>query len=142
MFVYCQKCENRCSDAAEACPKCGHPLCASPGGVSSAPPNEDVASATTQVKSRMISELAGVEQPRERVVYVTQPREPTREWSPGVAAALSFLIPGLGQIYKGHILNGLAWLVVVAIGYIAFIVPGLILHVCCIFWAARGSPYK
>jgi len=31
---------------------------------------------------------------------------------PGVAAVLSFLIPGAGQIYNGCILRGLFWLVV------------------------------
>ena len=29
-----------------------------------------------------------------------------RLWSPGVAAVLSFLIPGLGQLYKRKILSG------------------------------------
>jgi TM2 domain-containing membrane protein YozV len=31
---------------------------------------------------------------------------------PGVAALLSFLIPGIGQIYNGCILRGLFWLIV------------------------------
>jgi TM2 domain-containing membrane protein YozV len=31
---------------------------------------------------------------------------------PGVAAVLSFLIPGLGQIYNGDILRGLFWLII------------------------------
>lgn len=31
---------------------------------------------------------------------------------PGVAALLSFLIPGIGQIYNGDILRGLFWLMV------------------------------
>lgn len=31
---------------------------------------------------------------------------------PGVAAVLSFLLPGLGQIYNGDILRGLFWLIV------------------------------
>lgn len=32
--------------------------------------------------------------------------------NPGIAAVLSFLIPGLGQIYNGHFLRGLFWLIV------------------------------
>jgi hypothetical protein len=64
-----------------------------------------------------------------------------REWSPGVAAVLSFVIPGLGQIYKGQVLNGLVWLVFVVVGYAAFILPGLFLHLCCIIGAASGDPY-
>ena len=32
--------------------------------------------------------------------------------NPGTAAVLSFLIPGLGQIYNGRILRGVFWLIV------------------------------
>jgi TM2 domain-containing membrane protein YozV len=31
---------------------------------------------------------------------------------PGVAALLSFLLPGIGQIYNGDILRGVFWLIV------------------------------
>jgi TM2 domain-containing membrane protein YozV len=31
---------------------------------------------------------------------------------PGVSALLSFLIPGVGQIYNGDILRGLFWLII------------------------------
>lgn len=32
--------------------------------------------------------------------------------NPGVAAALSFFIPGVGQIYNGDFLRGIFWLIV------------------------------
>ena len=64
------------------------------------------------------------------------------ERSPALAAILSFVIAGLGQIYKGQILNGLVWLVVVVLGYIFLILPGIVLHLCCIFGAASGDPTK
>lgn len=32
--------------------------------------------------------------------------------SPGVAAALSFFVPGVGQFYNGAFLRGLFWLIV------------------------------
>ncbi|HEY0153231.1 MAG TPA: hypothetical protein VGB92_14595 [Longimicrobium sp.] len=32
--------------------------------------------------------------------------------NPGIAALLSFLIPGIGQIYNGKFLRGLFWLIV------------------------------
>jgi len=63
-------------------------------------------------------------------------------WSPFVAALLSFLIPGLGQLYKGQVLNGIVWFFVVLIGYGALILPGVILHVCCVLGAAIGDPYR
>lgn len=70
----------------------------------------------------------------------TPPRE--RKWNPGIAAVLSLIIPGAGQMYKGHVVRGLMWLAVVSIGYASIIVPGLLLHVICILMAASGDPYK
>lgn len=32
--------------------------------------------------------------------------------NPGLAAVLSFLLPGLGQIYNGNFLRGLFWLII------------------------------
>ncbi len=60
--------------------------------------------------------------------------------SPGVAAVLSLVIPGAGQMYKGQVFNGLAWLVVVVIGYCLLVLPGLVLHLFCIIGAASGKP--
>ena len=65
-----------------------------------------------------------------------------RKWSPGVAAVLSLVFPGAGQMYKGQVGNGLAWLVFVVLGYAFFIFPGLVLHVICIVGAASGDPTK
>ncbi|MBL7699484.1 MAG: TM2 domain-containing protein [Chitinophagaceae bacterium] len=65
-----------------------------------------------------------------------------RKWSPGVAALLSFLIPGAGQLYKGNVMSGLLWFVFTGIGYFLLFVPGLILHFFCIIAAASGNPYK
>jgi len=53
------------------------------------------------------------------------------------AALLSFLIPGAGQIYKGQTVNGFVWLLCVAVGYVCFVIPGLVLHVCCMIGAAK-----
>jgi hypothetical protein len=70
------------------------------------------------------------------------PESKVRKWSPGVAALLSFLIPGAGQIYKGNVMSGILWLIFVVIGYAMLFIPGLILHLICIFAAASGDPYK
>lgn len=64
---------------------------------------------------------------------------PAATWSPGVAAVLSLVIPGAGQMYKGHVFGGLVWLFVVVVGYWMLIVPGFILHLCCIISAASGQ---
>ena len=65
-----------------------------------------------------------------------------KRWSPIVAFFLSALIPGLGQLYKGQLLNATVWFVATIIGYAAFIVPGLVLHSLCAIVAARGDPYQ
>jgi TM2 domain-containing membrane protein YozV len=65
-----------------------------------------------------------------------------RKWSPGVAAVLSLIIPGAGQMYKGKIGSGFFWLIIVVIGYALMVIPGLILHLICIANAASGDPYK
>jgi hypothetical protein len=64
-----------------------------------------------------------------------------QHWNPGVAAVLSFFWPGLGQMYKGQILNAFAWMFLVVLGYLMCIFPGFFLHVFCIFGAASGSEY-
>lgn len=61
---------------------------------------------------------------------------PVAKTSGGIAAVLSLVIPGAGQMYRGHVGRGLVWLICVVIGYAMFIVPGLILHIVCIVMAA------
>lgn len=60
-------------------------------------------------------------------------------WSPGTAAVLSLVIPGAGQMYKGQVFNGLLWLFFVVVGYVMFVVAGVILHLFCIIGAASGK---
>src|SRR5262245_18146318 len=56
------------------------------------------------------------------------------------AAALSLFLPGVGQIYSGRVFQGIAWMLATGIGYLLFLVPGLILHISCIVNAALGAP--
>lgn len=74
-----------------------------------------------------------------RTLVITHP--PVQRWSPGLAAVLSFLVPGLGQLYKGQIVRGIAWFFFVGLGYVALILPGLVLHFFCILGAASGNPW-
>ena len=60
--------------------------------------------------------------------------------NPGVAAILSFLIPGLGQMYLGKVGEGVAWLVGTFVGYCFFIFPGVIVHIVCVISAATYQP--
>jgi TM2 domain-containing membrane protein YozV len=63
-------------------------------------------------------------------------------WSQGVAALLSFIIPGAGQMYRGKVLAGIVWLIAVGCGYAFLILPGIILHIICIATAYSGDPTK
>ena len=73
-------------------------------------------------------------------IVISEP--PTKLWSPGLAVALSLFVPGLGQLYKGQLLNGVVWFVVVMLGYAALIVPGLFLHFFCVLGALSGNPWN
>ena len=57
-----------------------------------------------------------------------------------VAAVLSLVIPGAGQIYKGRIAMGIAWLVLTVLGYLTLLVPGMLLHFICVFQACGMEP--
>jgi TM2 domain-containing membrane protein YozV len=63
-----------------------------------------------------------------------------RPASPAVAAVLSMLVPGAGQMYTGNLLSGLLWFMLVAAGY-TLILPGLFLHLICVATAA-GSAHR
>lgn len=73
---------------------------------------------------------------------------PSTKWNPGIAAVLSFLIPGLGQMYKGDVIGGIIWFLMVFFAYglglgsgmPAFLFPGVVLHLCCVGFATAGDP--
>lgn len=65
-----------------------------------------------------------------------------KRWSRIVAFLLSLFIPGLGQLYQGRLLGGVFWFIIVVIGYAAFIVPGLVLHLLCAISALLADPYR
>jgi hypothetical protein len=63
-----------------------------------------------------------------------------KRWS-RLAAFLLSIVPGLGHLYKGSLIGGLFWFVLVGVGYI--IPPiGLGLHLLCALSAASGDPYR
>ena len=64
---------------------------------------------------------------------------PARAPSPGIAAVLSFVIPGLGQLYTGRLLAAALWFLGTALAYWAIVVPGFIAHALCIWSAYQGA---
>lgn len=94
------------------------------------------------IKCKHCGEILDSDVKAERIKEKRASLPKIRKWSPGVAAVLSLIIPGAGQMYKGNVLSGLFWLFIVIIGYVFLIIPGLILHLICIVLAASGDPYK
>ena len=60
---------------------------------------------------------------------------------PILAGVLSFLVPGLGQIYIGKTSRGIMWFIGFVLGYVCFIIPGLIIWILCI-WDANNETHK
>jgi TM2 domain-containing membrane protein YozV len=58
--------------------------------------------------------------------------------SPGIAAVLSVLLPGLGQVYAGRLLAGGLWFLATGFAYWAVLLPGFLVHALCI-WSAYHS---
>lgn len=99
MLVYCTKCGHKVSTTAIRCPGCGAPP------YSAGNPSNQV----KQIVRPAPPSVATWSQPsRPRVIIVASQK------SAGLAAVLSALLPGLGQIYNGNILRGFALLVVFA----------------------------
>lgn len=61
--------------------------------------------------------------------------------NPGVwPAALSILLPGLGQmVYRNEVGKGACWLLATVVGYAACIIPGIFLHGLCVIDAERKN---
>lgn len=59
--------------------------------------------------------------------------------SPGIAAVLAVLVPGLGHVYAGRLLMGAIWFLAISFGYWAILVPGLLLHAISVWTAYRSA---
>jgi hypothetical protein len=92
----------------------------------------------------MVSVLEGETKPRPPAVSapIARASATTQMWNPGIAAVLSFLVPGLGQLYKGMFGNALVFFILISIFYTLgvtvhgiWLLVGLIGHCLCIFEA-------
>lgn len=70
---------------------------------------------------------------------VSAPLVPVAPKSEGLAAAISFFWPGIGQIYAGDTGRGLGWFFATMVGYAMLVVPGFVLHIMSIFDAAKTA---
>ena len=118
-LINCPDCGTEVSDAAAACPKCSRPISA-----------------------RLPAQAAAAPMMNQATNVVVQVGGGQKRWSRGTAILLSFLVPGLGQMYKGQVFNGLLWFVMTIVGYVAMVFPDLILHLLCIIGAGSGDETK
>ncbi len=65
-----------------------------------------------------------------------------RQWNALLAMFLAFCFPGLGQLYKGQFLRAVLWFICILIGYSAYLVPGVILQICCVLDAGLTEPKR
>jgi TM2 domain-containing membrane protein YozV len=108
--MFCNRCGSDVDDS-RYCPNCGSP-------------QEALVPATSQ---------PGAASSRQ-IVFVQSTR------NPGVAAVLSFFVPGLGQVYNGQIGKGIALMVVyaVSLALIAALVGIVTTPILCI-WSMFGA---
>jgi TM2 domain-containing membrane protein YozV len=59
--------------------------------------------------------------------------------SPGLAAVLSVIVPGLGHVYAGRLGAGLAWFIATLIGYHVILVPGFLIHGASVWFAYQAA---
>ena len=59
--------------------------------------------------------------------------------NPGIAAVLSVLLPGLGQVYSGNLLSGAVWFFATGFFYWAILLPGFLCHAFCVWSAYRAA---
>lgn len=84
----------------------------------------------------------GIRQPAPQVVVtqvVNQVAPAVASGSRGglAAAVLSVICPGLGQLYKGQVINAVVWFVLVIFLYVSFAPVGFLAHCCCVAGATR-----
>ena len=72
--------------------------------------------------------------------YRSMERRP-RVPSPGLAAVLSVLLPGLGHVYSGRLLAGLLWFLGTGLGYALPLLHfvGFFVHVASVYYAYQAA---
>ena len=77
--------------------------------------------------------------PRAMVRYLPTAIDTRPQPNAAAAALLSVVVPGAGQLYAGRPLSAVSWFVLVSMGYLLLIVPGLLLHILCVASAAGAA---
>jgi TM2 domain-containing membrane protein YozV/RNA polymerase subunit RPABC4/transcription elongation factor Spt4 len=141
-MVYCTSCGAEVQPAAKFCPNCGKPMDTSPPPTPqsqaqnpSLPPQDRFYAGGTKYCQHCGAVIAAAAEicPSCGVRVMEQPRAVVPLKNPGIAAVLSFLFTGLGQIYNGQIGKGIAFIVAGFVCLVLIIVLiGILLYP--LFW--------
>lgn len=99
---------------------------------------QDAAIVCKHCGADLVRNERGVKEAQTTTVVV----QPAPRLSSGIAAVLSLVIPGAGQMYCGHVGGGLGWLIGVVLLYVLFVPLGLVLHLACIVAASSLAASK
>jgi TM2 domain-containing membrane protein YozV/RNA polymerase subunit RPABC4/transcription elongation factor Spt4 len=134
--TFCNSCGKELPPDIKFCPNCGAAVVAwtPPPGAPPAPPPISVEAGTGKYCSH-----CGAVIPKEAEicpkcgVRVMEPPRPMNEKNPGIAAVLSFLFTGLGQIYNEQIGKGVTFIIIGIICALSiFVLIGIIAYP--LFW--------
>ena len=72
-------------------------------------------------------------------MYTQKPAVPIEDKNPIISAVLSFFFPGAGQAYNGQIGKGIGVFICFIIGYMIFVIPGLIVFIYGVYDAYSSA---
>ncbi|MDV0447611.1 hypothetical protein MsAg5_15200 [Methanosarcinaceae archaeon Ag5] len=137
---YCSNCGSKIEENAAICTNCGMPLKKTPYGNPPEPPKSDEPSAEKPpaVDAELVSEpktdgnaKQGSSKSQSQSQSQSSSTVPPKKSDkiPFLSLILSFFWTGLGQLYNGQFWRGIAFMILVPIGTLFLIVPGLIIWI-------------
>jgi TM2 domain-containing membrane protein YozV len=140
---HCSFCGEQIAKAAIKCKHCNEFLDGRPKSVVQQAPTIVVVEEPRRESLRKSRKDFNQQQPTQsQTTIVNVNQQPHQRWSRLVAGLFSLIFPGLGHCYKGKIITGMFWAIIVIVGYAAFVVPGIILHLICVLASMAGNTYR
>jgi TM2 domain-containing membrane protein YozV len=126
------------------CPFCSEPILVGAKKCKHCHEYLDYAMRDLRAHQQQVNQLSTALSPMTQLqIQQQQQQQQLQQWtntSATQAALLSFFVPGLGQMCSGRVPAGLLWMMFTCLGYVCFIVPGIVLHILCVINAARQPP--